>query len=92
MWFTDALGQSNAATSMVLAGKYICVTTMSLDSKVYGMMFFDFDGDESKALKVVNTFDDQEIKNLFMHRFNELKSKNKEDFKKVKLVIGKPHL
>lgn len=88
--FTDAIVETNEATTIVLAGKYICVASVSIEEKVYAMMLFDFKGNEAKFIMTENTFDSPEIKALFRHRWNELKQLNPATIKPVHLVIGKP--
>jgi len=87
--FTDAL-QDDIAAYIKGIGRYVCITTVSLNDHKYNMMFGDFHNNRETASKVKSNLDDVNTKVLFMQEVNEV-SKNYDIQKdSVKLIKGTP--
>ncbi len=88
--FKDVLAANNEVTYIVPAGRFICLTGISLDDKHYGMYLVDLKNDMDMAVAIARKFDQPQTKALFMNVFDLVRKNYERDYIKVILIKGVP--
>ena len=90
---TDLIAKHNEGSLINYIGRYIFVTTITLEKHEYFMGFFDCKNNIDIAKLVAKgEGNPQDIINMFMSRFEELSVDYEENYNQVKLVVGNPTL
>ncbi len=85
--FTDSVAEHDGSSLILQAGRFISLTTMTLNRKTHGMVFLDLHNDEDLAKKISSEKGGHE-EERFMEAFYEISRTYEREFAKFFLVEG----
>ncbi len=89
--FTNRIIIDNSGAHVSAAGRYLCLTSVSIDTKKYSMIFFDLKENEAKAEMLCSKIDSQLQRDSIMQMFKHMRGNYyKKHYNEYKLSIGLP--
>ena len=94
-YFTNAMSDTGNSTAFVAAGRYFCIISISIEKKIFNMIFVDFKKNDDMFYKYINEGLRKEetwARENSIIAFNRLKTTYDKNYNEVELVVGNPLL